>query len=115
MNRAKRKIPDCIKTGKKRYIQQKYLKNRESGSTLTVYQCKEKKKLIILSHMHSSIATDNNSKKTPKTISFYNETKCDVDIVDRMARRYSVKAGSRRWPVHTFYNILNNALYHSHD
>lgn len=28
---------------------------------------------------------------------------------DAMARKYSVKAGGRRWPVHTFYNILDLA------
>ncbi|GFY51367.1 hypothetical protein TNIN_130021 [Trichonephila inaurata madagascariensis] len=26
-----------------------------------------------------------------------------------MARKYSVKSGSRRWPVHVFYNILDLA------
>jgi hypothetical protein len=59
--------------------------------------------------MHSNIAIENNSKKTPETVNFYNKTKCGVDIVDQMARQYSVKASSRRWPVHTFYNILDLA------
>ncbi|GFX44620.1 DDE_Tnp_1_7 domain-containing protein [Trichonephila clavipes] len=50
---------------------------------------------------------NNHPKKLPETISFYNSTKFDVDIADQMARKYSVKAGSRRWPVHVFYNILD--------
>ena len=30
-----------------------------------------------------------------------------------MARKYSVKAVSRRWPVHVFYNIIDLALTNS--
>jgi hypothetical protein len=30
-----------------------------------------------------------------------------------MASQYSVKASSRRWPVHTFYNILDMAVINS--
>ena len=32
-----------------------------------------------------------------------------VDVADQMARQYSVKAGTRRWPVAVFYNILDLA------
>lgn len=109
MNRARREIPDCIKIGKAELYSTKLLRNEESGATLTAYQCKKKKNVIILSSMHSNINIANNSKKTPETITFYNETKFGVDIVDQMCRKYSVKAGSRRWPIHTFYNILDFA------
>ncbi|GFU05540.1 hypothetical protein TNCV_3291691 [Trichonephila clavipes] len=50
---------------------------------------------------------NNHSKKLPETISFYTSTKFGVNITDQMARKYSAKAGSRRWPVHVFYNILD--------
>lgn len=60
----------------------------------------------ILSPTHCSIAISNNVKKTPETNTFYNETKWGVDIVDQMVKQYAVKAGSRKWPVHTFYNIF---------
>ena len=40
---------------------------------------------------------------------FYNKTKCGVDVADQMARQYSVKAGTRGWPVAAFYNILDLA------
>ena len=40
---------------------------------------------------------------------FFNKTKCGVDVTDQMARQYSVKAGTRRWPVAVFYNILDLA------
>jgi hypothetical protein len=109
MNRARREIPDVAKVGKDELYSTKLLKNEESGSTLTIYQGKKKKNVIILSSMHSNVTISSNEKKTPETVSFYNETKYGVDIIDQMARKYSVKASSRRWPVHTFYNILDFA------
>ena len=45
----------------------------------------------------------------PKTIKFYNNTKCGVDVADQMARKYTVKSGSRRWPLQIFFNILDLA------
>lgn len=35
-------------------------------------------------------------KKLPGTIQFYNETKVGVDIIDQMARKYTVRAETRR-------------------
>ena len=52
---------------------------------------------------------DTTTKKKPETVTFYNKTKCGVDIADQMARQYTVKAGTRRWPVAVFYNILDIA------
>jgi len=40
---------------------------------------------------------------------YYNKTKAGVDSLDQMARKYSTRAGTRRWPVHVFYNILDLA------
>ena len=51
--------------------------------------------------------------KKPKAIFFYNETKVGVDVLDQMSRCYSVKAGSRNWPIHMFYNIIDMALINS--
>ena len=47
------------------------------------------------------------AKKLPETVDFYNHTKLGVDIFDSMARKYTTKAGSRRWPVHVLYNLLD--------
>ncbi|KAF2884476.1 hypothetical protein ILUMI_21693 [Ignelater luminosus] len=48
-------------------------------------------------------------KKKPETVLYYNDTKYGDDFADQMARKYTVKASSRRWPVHIFYNILDLA------
>ena len=52
-------------------------------------------------------------KKNPKQYFFYNETKVGVDVLDQMSRCYSVKAGSRHWPIHVFYNVIDMALINS--
>jgi len=51
----------------------------------------------------------NNYKLLPETVEFYNKTKFGVDAIDQMARKYSVEASSRRWPLQIFYNILDLA------
>ena len=38
-------------------------------------------------------------KRKPSTVTDYNQTKYGVDIVDQMARIYTCKLSSRRWPV----------------
>ena len=66
--------------------------------TITKNQCKKSKSLNILSLSHPNVAilSENNPKKKPETVLFYNETKVEVDVLDQMSRCYSVKARSRR-------------------
>ena len=47
--------------------------------------------------------------KTAESIEFYNKTKFGVDVMDQMARKYSTKSSSRRWPLQVFFNILDLA------
>ena len=61
-------------------------------------------------HPDVEISSHNNPKKKPETALFYNKTKAGVDVIDQMARKYSVKVASRRWPIHVFYNIIDLAL-----
>ena len=60
-----------------------------------------------------SVSSENNPKKKPETALLYNKTKAGVNVVDRMTRKYSVKAASRRWPVHAFYNVIDLAIINS--
>ena len=36
-----------------------------------------------------------------------------MDLYDQMTTLYSVKAASRRWPLHVFYNVVDMALINS--
>ena len=84
--------------------------------TLTNYQCKSSKNVFILSSMHRSVNVPilDNNKKNPDTVLSYNETKGTDDTYDQILRLYSTTSGSRRWPMHVFYNIVDMALMNSH-
>jgi CO dehydrogenase/acetyl-CoA synthase gamma subunit (corrinoid Fe-S protein) len=83
---------------------------RFDKSSLTVYKSKPDKKVLILSSKHQNVKVDSLSyKKLPETVSFYNKTKFGVDVTDQMARKYTVKSASRRWPLQVFFNILDLA------
>uniref|UniRef100_A0A3B5KW04 PiggyBac transposable element-derived protein domain-containing protein n=1 Tax=Xiphophorus couchianus TaxID=32473 RepID=A0A3B5KW04_9TELE len=76
-----------------------------SDATLTVYVPKRKKVVYILSSMHSVVETEDTTRR--KTIKQYNKAKCGVDVMDKMVREYSVRAGTQRWPVAVFYNMID--------
>lgn len=114
VNVNKREVSSFNKT-KLELHDSKFYENK-NGVLLTEYQCKEKKKVFLIStrHEHAQIAPDksknpNRQKKKPTTIVYYNKTKCGVDAVDHMSKDYSVKYASRRWPVQVWSNILNLA------
>ena len=66
-----------------------------------------KVKVLLLSTKHTGVRIEDNYKRVPETIAFNNKTKYDVDVVDQMTRKYSVKARSFRRPVQVFFNILD--------
>ena len=66
-------------------------------STLTAHQGKVNKHVLILSTEHNDITIADNAKKTPKTVSSYNETKYGVDVLDQIAKKYTCRTGTRRW------------------
>ena len=74
------------------------------------YQAKQKKSFCLLSSMHSLADVDaSNEKKKPEMILFYNSNKVGIDCFDQMARLYTTRSASRRWPVAVWGNILDIA------
>ena len=65
--------------------------------------------MAILSTLHQNITIADNAKKTPESVKAYSDTKYGVDIVDPMARKYTVRTSTRRWPIHSFQNTLDLA------
>ncbi|XP_051956395.1 piggyBac transposable element-derived protein 4-like isoform X1 [Xyrauchen texanus] len=111
MNKIRREMPRSTHAQSERFSTKVM---RAGKVTLTIYQAKPKKNVCILSTMHQTVSTDNGAKKLPNTVSHYNSTKVDVDVMDQMTRQYSVKSGSRRWPIAVFYNVLNLAAINAH-
>ena len=79
------------------------------NSLLTVYQGKRKKNVLLLSTLHADATIADNQKKTPETEKCDNDTKYGVDVVDQMARKYTVRTMTRRWPIHSFQSTLDLA------
>ena len=77
---------------------------------MTVHQGKTKKNVAILSTLHQNITIADSAKKTPESVKACNNTKYGVDIVDQMARKYTVRTSTRRWPFHLFQNTLELAV-----
>ncbi|KAF3853838.1 hypothetical protein F7725_014526 [Dissostichus mawsoni] len=71
--------------------------------------CKARRNVTILSTQHQHVAISTERKKKPEAVDYYNHSKVGVDVLDQMARQYSVKGGTRRWPVAVFYNVLDLA------
>ena len=74
----------------------------------SLYQGKRKKNVLLLSTLHADATIADNQKKTPETVKCYN-IKYGVDVVDQMARKYTVRTMTRRWPIHSFQNTLDLA------
>jgi hypothetical protein len=108
VSRTRREIPAVLAMERATLHETTLLRNGD-GATLTVYQGKGSNNVLLLSTLHSTIDIGTNRKKLPDTVQFYNKTKCAVDILDQMARRYSTRAAARRWSVHVLYNILGLA------
>ena len=84
----------------------KFLVDGNSKTSLTIYKSKPRKSVCILSTMHLSCQYGT-TEKLPETIDFYNDTKHGVNMFDSIARMYTTKAGTRRWPMYIFYNHIS--------
>ena len=90
-------------------------RRREIGSSLFGFQNQlslvsfvpqKNKSVVLLSSMHHDNKIDIETGK-PDMIITYNETKGAVDTVDQLCHKYSVKRGTRRWPLCVFFDILD--------
>ena len=69
--------------------------------TIVSYVPKRNKGVTLISSNHRSAEISNNAQK-PAMIIDYNHRKSGVDTLDQMARAYSCKRRTRRWPMSFF-------------
>jgi CO dehydrogenase/acetyl-CoA synthase gamma subunit (corrinoid Fe-S protein) len=106
----KREILKAAKQTKDNMPRFSTLLYKSEDCVLTIYKSKPNKRVAVLSSQHKFVKIDKSNKKMlPESIQFYNSTKFGVDMADQMARKYTVKASSRRWPLQIFFNILDLA------
>lgn len=97
-------------------------RNRTPGSvrfgfngnrTLVSFVPQKNRAVALISTMHHDKSIDEDKNK-PEIISFYNSTKCGVDILDMKCAVYASNRRTRRWPVAIFYRLLSIASVNSH-
>ncbi len=74
--------------------------------TLVSYVPKPNKAVLVLSTMHHDTNVEGPNCKPSMTM-HYNATKGGVDNLDHMARYYTVKRKTNRWPLVVFYNMID--------
>lgn len=79
--------------------------------SLVSYTPRKNKIVLVMSTLHHSSDIDESTadKKKPEMITFYNETKGGVDVVDELSSTYDVSHNSRRWPLTIFFALLTCA------
>lgn len=75
--------------------------------TLCSYVPKKNKTVILLSTMHNDAAINDDEKKKPHMITFYNKYKSGVDTMDQMVTRYTTHRRTARWPLALFFNVMD--------
>jgi hypothetical protein len=80
---------------------------KHDNPTLTVYQGKVNKNVLLLSSLQTNVNTANTEKIKADTAAFYYWTKFDVDVLDQTVRQYSTKSASGRQPLQIFSTILD--------
>ena len=112
MKRNRREIPSILQHSRSTTVGSVIgVKHVSSKTCLFSYKAKKEKTVIMLSLLHTNIQM---SDYKPEVIHFYNQTKYRVDTVDQMARKYSTKSSSRRWPFQVFCNILDLSAINAH-
>uniref|UniRef100_A0A669CUC4 PiggyBac transposable element-derived protein domain-containing protein n=1 Tax=Oreochromis niloticus TaxID=8128 RepID=A0A669CUC4_ORENI len=113
VNKVRRELPQLAKdTAKREVFSTSVL--RSGSVSLTIYAPKKTKTVCVLSSMHQDVTIGDGRKRKPNTITDYNHMKCGVDVLDQMARMYSVRSATRRWPVAVFYNMLDLAAVNAY-
>ena len=103
----KREIPPILH----RNLEEKdsvFVKGGKNDSVvLCLYQAKSKKKVLLISTMHSRAIVEPNFPKKTEMQLHYNASKCGVDVCDQMAKMYTVRTRVNRYPMVHFQNVLD--------
>ncbi|KAE8285601.1 hypothetical protein D5F01_LYC15266 [Larimichthys crocea] len=75
--------------------------------SMVSYVPKKNKAVVLLSTIHNDTAVDDNMKKKPEIIQYYNKTKGGVDLMDQIVHTYTSKRQTRRWPMVLWQNMVD--------
>lgn len=112
IRKNKRELPFQFKPDRKREIESSLFGFHQISENLDIslvsYVSKYNKAVILVSTLYDKPEIDASSKKKkPKIITFYNEDKCGVDVVDQMCANYNCRRRTKRWPNIVMFNLIN--------
>ncbi|GBM98998.1 hypothetical protein AVEN_133370-1 [Araneus ventricosus] len=108
VKRTRKEVLESLKLRKEDLYSSTVLKH--DNIILKEYQRKKDKIVLLLSSLHPTLEVEFIEEKALEAIKFYNSTKYGVDVLDKMATKYSTKSACRRWPEQVFFNILDLAV-----
>lgn len=81
----------------------------QEDMTIVSYAPANNRCVVLVSSMHhdASIDPDSGDLKKPDIITFYNQTKSGVDVIDEKCGTYSTSRRCLRWPLVLFYRLLD--------
>lgn len=110
LRKNKAEIPKEFLPGKEREINSSRFGFMEDCSMVSYCPKKNKCVLVISSlHMDGKIDPQTGEQQKPDMITFYNQTKVGVDLLDQLCANYNISRNCRRWPLVILYNLLNIA------
>ena len=112
--KCKREIPECMKVAKSQKTKSLVF-SFNNNMKIVNYVPKKNKAVKRLRTMYHNISIyEEDPKKRPEIIKFYNKTKIAVDLVDQMVQTYTCKRQTNQWPLIFFYNLLDIAALNSY-
>jgi hypothetical protein len=101
------------------------IKNREVKSskfyfsdqiTVVSYVMRKNKHVCLLSTQHHDKIIDASSqdKLKPHIVTFYNQSKGTIDVLDQMMEQYSCRRGTKKWTVRLLHFLLDQAALNAY-
>ena len=104
--RKRGKVPNTEVLMKHKPLFSSEILSSPSKCLLTVDKARKKKLVYVLSIVHQSVAVDETQREIARNCKLL-QKKVGVDVLVQMARYYTIKTATRRWPVAIFCNILD--------
>ena len=119
MRNNRKHIPEELKTTTGRDLYSSKFAFTDPASqkppvTLVSYIPKPQRNLIMLSSQHHDAKVMEEGEKKSDINLYYNATKGSVDTIDQMARKYTTKRSTQRWPLSMFHTLIDIACINAY-
>ena len=108
MQQNRREIPPILHKHRENFTSKFVFGGNDLRTTMVAYQATRQKNVIMISTLHHDAEIDDqNDELKPSIICDYNRTKSGIDVVDKMAKRFTTRCSTRRWTMVHLQNLLD--------